>query len=453
MDYNAQENPFLGPPGCATMHGDAQSSDSTPLPGPGANDWDIRSVQLGGACPTVLVGSDGLVQVLVTQRLSSERVFFQPSILILDPASGQPLAGLNIPKGALLGGIYAYLDNQDRMVLADGSDMLIRVAHSADGSRLWVDQRVSLANLLQGDQVVGLTPDWQGNVWLATGNARVALVSADGGTIAGIALSDAPERVANSISAAPDGVAVVTSRAIYLLNRDEQGRPYIRWRQPYDPGSHRKPGKLSAGSGATPTFFGPSGSEFVMLTDNQDEQERLLVHSTTDGSLLGVAELFTPGHSATENSAIGIGTSVICANTWGYPYPRYPEGAGESQPRSGVMAPGIERWDLDRAGLTRRWAREDIYNAAVPRLSSADGIIYTMQRPPLQIGSYQSNGLNVCALALDAETGQTLHEQRLPGLATLFNLDPLQMAGTIDAQGTWWQGHIGGILRICRNAP
>lgn len=36
ITYNAQRNPHLGAPGVTTMHGEAQSSDATPLPGPGA---------------------------------------------------------------------------------------------------------------------------------------------------------------------------------------------------------------------------------------------------------------------------------------------------------------------------------------------------------------------------------------------------------------------------------
>lgn len=449
MIYNAQLNPYLGAAGTATMHGDAQSSDATPLAGPGAGEWDIRKIQLGGACPTVLAGSDGLIQVLMTQRISASLVFLQPRIVILDPATGTEIAGLNIPKGALLGGVYAYLDDRDRMVLADGSNMLIRVAHSPDGSRLWVEERVGLSAFLAGDQVVGLTPDWSGNVWVATGNARVGVIAPDGGTIAGISLGP-DETIDNSISAAPDGVSIVTSRAIYLLTADEAGRPTVLWREPYDHGSHRKPGKLSPGSGATPTFFGPGGSDFLMLTDNGDEQERLRVHRTADGTLLGEAPLFTPGRSGTENSTIGVGTSIFCANTWGYPYPRYPEGAGESVPRSGVLAPGVERWDLGEGGLRQVWSRADIYNAAVPRLSTADGIIYTTQRPPLDTGSSETNGASITALALDSHTGATLHEQPLPGLVTLFGGDTLQMVGTIDAAGTWWQGHIGGIFRISR---
>ena len=113
LPYNAQVNPHLGDPGITTMHGDAQSSDATPLPGPGAGEWTITGTKLGGACPTILAGRDGYIQVLCTQVFAHGE-FITPKLSILDP-----LSHLDIPKGALLGGVYAYLDAKDRMVLVD----------------------------------------------------------------------------------------------------------------------------------------------------------------------------------------------------------------------------------------------------------------------------------------------------------------------------------------------
>src|SRR3954447_23600079 len=45
-------NPFAGPVGTSTMHGDTASSDSTPLRGPGENQVLARFQELGAACPT-----------------------------------------------------------------------------------------------------------------------------------------------------------------------------------------------------------------------------------------------------------------------------------------------------------------------------------------------------------------------------------------------------------------
>ena len=48
--------------------------------------------------------------------------------------------------------------------------------------------------------------------------------------------------------------------------------------------------------------------------------------------------------------------------------------------------------------------------------------------------------------------GKTMHEQRLPQHVSLLlgGGDTLQMVGTIDRYGTWWQGTISGVYRIAK---
>ncbi|GAA1347045.1 6-pyruvoyl tetrahydrobiopterin synthase [Falsarthrobacter nasiphocae] len=447
--YNATANPHLGGSGVATMHGDAQGSDATPLAGPGAKRWKVTKTKLGGACPTILAGSDGFIQVLCTQVFADGK-FLTPKLSILD-ARGRELSSLNLPKGALLGGVYAYLDNEDRMVLVDGSNTLVRLAHTRNGRSIFVQQRVDVSSVIdRGDGVVGLVPDWAGNVWLATRQGRVVVVEKDGRSMRRIILGGGLERVDNSIAACPSGVSVVTSHAIYQLTLGADGMPTVAWRQAYDRGSARKPGKLSWGSGASPTFFGPNGSDYVMLTDNADSQENVIVYRTADGSEVGRAGLFARGASGTENSMIGIGNTVIGANTYGYPYPALPEGAGPSKPARARFSPGLERWDVTPKGLRNVWKRTDVYSSAVPRYSAADGIIYTCERKPGPAGV--ANGAYISAVAIDMATGRTLHSQKLGDHVSILlgGGDTLQMVGTIDSRGVWWQGSICGVYRIER---
>lgn len=449
FSYNAASHPFLGPAGSATMHCDAQSSDVTPMRGPGVpaagGSWAVRAIGLGGACPTILAGSDGVIQVLCTKVLSSSLTALQPNITTLSQ-DGTVLDDLNLPKGALLGGVYAYVDHENRMVLVDGTSTLIRIAHDSDGRGLRIDSRVDLRSVLQGDQVVGLVPDWQGRVWVATKRAYVAVIDESSGTVRAIALHhfSAEENVDNSISSSPDGVNVITNYGIYQLSVDGDGAPIIRWANSYDRGSHRKPGQLSWGSGATPTFFGPTGGEYVMLSDNADSRESAVVYRVSDGHEVASAALFSPGTSGTENSMIAIQDTIIGASTYGYPYPRYPDGAGTSVPASANFAPGMERWDLVDGSLVQIWNRRDLYSSAVPRLSVPDHLIYTCERRPTIFGT---TGLGIHAVAIDPDTGQTLHEQRIPGLAVIGGVDTLEMVGLIK-DGIWWQGTISGVLRI-----
>lgn len=450
--YNAPPNPYLGPAGSATMHCDAQSSDVTPLAGPGVpaagRSWSVRTIGLGGAFPTILAGADGVIQVLCTKVMSSTLTALQPNITTLS-AQGEVLDDLNLPKGALLGGVYAYVDHDSRMVLVDGTSTLIRVSHAPDGTGLAVSQRVDLSSVLQGDSVVGLVPDWQGRVWLATKKSMVIVVDLDRGLIRATLLRryGADENVDNSISASPEGVNVITSYGMYQLTAATDAMPQVVWSVAYDRGQHRKPGQLSWGSGATPTFFGPTGGEYVMLSDNADTQESVHVYRVADGTLAGSAALFQPGQSGTENSMIGIGNTLIGASTYGYPYPRYPDGAGTSVPRSAPFAPGMERWDLSESGLTQVWNRSDVYSSAVPRLSVADNLVYTCERRPGLLGT----GSRIHAVAIDPQTGQTVYEQLLPGLAAIGGVDTLEMVGLIH-DGIWWQGTVSGVLRIALGA-
>ncbi len=451
--YNAPANPYLGPAGAATMHCDAQASDATPLSGPGipasGGKWNVKTIPLGGACPTILSGADGIIQILCTKVLSSDLIGLQPNVTTMS-SDGTVLNDLNLPKGALLGGVYAYVDNENRMVLVDGTSTLIRVTHDTDGRNLRIDQRVDLSSVLQGDQVVGLTPDWQGRVWIASKKSLVIVVDLERGLIRATPLRQfsSDENVDNSISSSPDGVNVITNYGIYQLTAGADNAPRIVWAHSYDRGTHRKPGQLSWGSGASPTFFGPSGGEYVMLSDNADSQESAIVYRVSDGELIGSAALFQAGKSGTENSMIGINNTVFGASTYGYPYPKYPDGAGTSVPASAPFAPGMERWDVTDDGLTQVWNRTDVYSAAVPRLSVPDNLIYTCERRPTLIGT---TGSNVHAVAIDPETGLTRYEQIIPGLAAIGGIDTLEMVGLIK-DGIWWQGTISGVIRISMGA-
>ncbi len=110
------------------MHGDSGSSDTTPLAGPGTGPVDVASVDLGAVCPTVLIGGDGYPVALCT-RVADLR----PVVHLLDPATGEPLASIELTAGGLFGGVYGYLDDEDRMVLVDGAGDLLRIAHHRDG--------------------------------------------------------------------------------------------------------------------------------------------------------------------------------------------------------------------------------------------------------------------------------------------------------------------------------
>ena len=459
VSYNAQQNPYLGINSLATMHGDAQSSDATPFAGPGdpgvGGSWKVTFTNHWAACPTILAGQDGYIQALMTQFLGSDAKVRKPKLAIIEPASGAQLGAMEIPTGALLGGVYAYLDADSNLVMVDGTNALTWISHSQDGMTVWVSRRIDLTDAMKlepKDHVVGIVPDWHGRIWVASERGVVGLIDPKRNVVRLTKLQQysPTERIDNSISACPQGVSIITSYGIYMLGADAStSKPRIIWSHSYDRGTKQKPGQLSHGSGATATFFGPNGSDYVMLSDNADRQEKLIVYRSTDGSAVGEGPLFTPGASGTENSMIGVQNSIVGACTFGYPYAQYPDTKPAYRAQ---VAPGMERWDVndDASGITLKWRNNGIYSAAVPRLSTADNLIYTCERPRGPAGVL--TGPVVYACAIDMDSGRVVHRQRLPRLANLLaGGDPSQMVGVIDKHGVWWQGTIGGIYRISRH--
>lgn len=459
VSYNAQQNPYLGINSLATMHGDAQSSDATPFAGPGdpgvGGTWKVTFTNHWAACPTILAGQDGYIQALMTQFLGSDAKVRKPKLAIIEPASGAQLGAMEIPTGALLGGVYAYLDAGSNLVMVDGTNALTWISHSQDGMKVWVSRRIDLTDAMKlepKDHVVGIVPDWHGRIWVASERGVVGLIDPKRNVVRLTKLQQysPTERIDNSISACPQGVSIITSYGIYMLGADAStSKPRIIWSHSYDRGTKQKPGQLSHGSGATATFFGPNGSDYVMLSDNADRQEKLIVYRSSDGSAVGEGPLFTPGASGTENSMIGVQNSIVGACTFGYPYAQYPDTKPAYRAQ---VAPGMERWDIndDASGITLKWRNNGIYSAAVPRLSTADNLIYTCERPRGPAGVL--TGPVVYACAIDMDSGRVVHRQRLPRLANLLaGGDPSQMVGVIDKHGVWWQGTIGGIYRISRH--
>lgn len=439
-------NPYAGPDGTATMHGDTGSSDATPLPGPGTGPLTSKRIALQSACPTILVGSDGYPLALCTPIFT--RV---PTVHLLDPATGTSLARLALTKGSLLGGVYAYLDDKDRLVAVDGDNALLRIAHreKADGEwELYVDRALSLdAAVPEGDAVTGLAPDWKGRVWFATGGGVVGTADEATGAVRTLALPPG-ERVENSVSTAPSGTAVATTHATYLLTADADGTPAVSWRRAYDRGTARKPGQLSHGTGSTPTFFGPGdGTDYVTIVDNASPTVNLLVYRADTGAQVCSVPVLRSGGSGSENSPIGAGRSVFVASTYGYPYPALPESAGESDPASADFTGGLTRVDVraDGSGCDLRWDTV-VRSSAVPRLSTADGLIHTIVRGSVLPGSDATSLLDPYHYAqIDPDTGAVTRTRYL-GLSSLY--DTLQMVGTIAPGGVVYQGTITGVVRI-----
>ncbi|ABL03170.1 hypothetical protein OSH39_10375 [Mycobacterium ulcerans] len=439
----APPNPFMAPNGLASMHNDAGSADAGPLPGPGARLAPIFAYPLLAACPSITQGTDGLVLALCTNDITQA-----PIVYLIDPGGLVPhvipLASLGIAKGGLLGGVYAYLDNNNQLVMIDGTNHLLRIAHAKDSKGCWqlsITESTDVSSAIPaGDQSVGVVPDYLGNVWFATGSGVVGVAKVGSG-VASVQL-DPGEQVANSISASPaNRVGVATTAALYELNLDGVGNPQVLWRQPYDRGPARKPGQLSWGTGSTPTYFGPTGADYLTIVDNADPLVHALIYESGTGNLICQQPVLTQGGPGSENSPIGAGTSTFIASTYGYPYPAVPAGAGPAVPPTAPFVGGMTRVDVEPTGCRTVWD-SSTRSAALPHLSIADGLIYTITR----IGLDNTTPLDVFAFAvIDPNNGRVLLQQ--PRSATILS-DPIQTACMVLMDNKIMQGNITGIGRI-----
>ncbi|MTD46252.1 hypothetical protein GKE82_18660 [Conexibacter sp. W3-3-2] len=456
----APPNPFTAPTGAATMHGDSAQSDATPFPGPGTGPLDVRAQTLGAACPTVLQGRDGVPLALCT-AITTRR----PTVYELDPATGAPVASLALSaSGNVFGGVYPYLDHEDRVVVFDGQANLLRVAH--DGPGLRIASSIPVGRTLERlcpeacGGVVGSAPDWRGRVWFATARGVVGFVDPRTEEVQTLRLGEG-EIVANSIATAPGATAIATDHALYLLTATRDGRAKIVWRAAYDRGPARKPGQLSRGTGATPTFFGPrDGARYLAITDNGAPNERLLVFDTAARArptargrrgakrprIVCDIPVLTGGLSGTENSPVGSGRSIFVASTYGYPYPAQPSGVEPARPATADFTGGMTRVDLRPGGVgcDVRWQNR-VRSSAVPRLSTGDGLLYTIDRRPFVPGGAPGLLDSYDAVALDAETGEVAARRTIGRGAAA---DTLQLAPTIVPGRVLYQGTITGVTRV-----
>ncbi|WP_407286705.1 hypothetical protein [Streptomyces sp. BP-8] len=470
-DQAPPQHPYLAPNGRAGMHGDGAGSDTHPFPGPlGAHPavGSERMATLGGECATVTFDSGGRI-------LTVCGTFQGFRLKLLDPASLDTLAEYRLPQRPSTveavtrldfskifkdtsGGAYFYLDNKDRVVLADSRQHVLRLSHgrSADGRWHFTVDRdwdltpyvphdcVGWTNLYprgQCDPVTSVQPDWDGRIWWVTRKGRIGTIAPDRGTIRTIRLPG--EEIQNSFSAAEDGVSLVSDHALYSLRADSSGTPRIQWRQAYDRGTGGKPGSINQGSGTTPTLLGDAAHPYAAITDNADDRMNVLVYRRTGPDadrLVCKVPVFTSGASTTDNSLIGYGNSLVVENNYGY------ENVTSLLLGKSVVG-GITRIDIrpDGGGCDTVWESKERSPSTVAKLSTANGLLYYYTKDPHRLG------IDAWYLtAVDFRTGHT-RWKRLTGTGPLYdnNWAPI----TLGPDGTAYIGVFNGLVAVRDTRP
>ena len=141
--------------------------------------------------------------------------------------------------------------------------------------------------------------------------------------------------------------------------------------------------------------------------------------------------MFEKGASATENSIIATGRSMIVENNYGYAPPPVAVEDGKT------TAPGVTRVDIRRHGRGCRTARSRDSPSTVPKLSLANGLIYLKTKPPGTPDRWY-------VTAVDFFTGRCGDAQA--GTGRLFNV---HYAGiTLSPRGVLYSGVLGGTVAL-----
>jgi hypothetical protein len=433
------QHPHLAHGPFSNIHNDAWMSDAYPGGGPLGRAPRVRSGLYAGECATHAFDRRGRL-VTVCVRLD------RPSVTVMHPVTLAPLATHDLPPKPRMGlasltdvtgGGYFYLDDRDRVVTptADGRLRIVRIEDGAGGRpRLRIDADIRLG-LARKDQVVSVAPDWDGLIWFVTSAGVVGTVDDTRGTVRTIELG---EGIDNSVAADVDGsIYVVSDRAMYRMRAGADGTPGTVWREAYVNSGVQKPGQFGAGSGTTPTVL-PGG--LVTITDNADPMNVVVYRTAADpGGPREVCRVpvFARGASATENSLIGAGRTIVVANNYGFAGPL--GGALTLRP----TAPGLARIDVaDDLGSCRLiWSVPVSFPSSVNKLSLSKGLVYGVTRDIVRRRKTEVFSLQ----AVDVHTGAVVWSRVLGG-GPLFNNNYAAVA--LGPDGSAYVGVLGGIARV-----
>lgn len=447
------QHPFMARNGWNGMHGDAAASDTHPESGPLGRDPEVVSTArglLGGECASVAFDRAGRIVTVCTTA-------FRMQLLLLDPRTLAELARYDLPPRPSMrtlslrtmtsdtsGGAYFYLDEADRAVIGTAAHRIEVVSHDDGGFNLEsvYDLKGAVTAGGRDDGIVSVLPDWSGRwYWFITRLGRIGTVDRDSGRAA---IRDLPgEHFENSFAVGPDGAFVVTDHALYAFAADPAtGAPEIVWREPYDRGTRRKVGQFAQGSGTTPTLL---GDRWVAIADNAEPRLDVLVYrrgrDVVGERLVCKVPLFAEGASATENSFIGFGRSLVIENNAGYDvFPTMMFG------RTG--AGGVARVDVDEGGDGCHvvWESAEVSPTAVPKLSLGNGLVYLYTK--LRDAPWWTDAYYLTAV--DFRTGQTLYRVRTGvGLGYDNHWAPV----TIGPSGTAYVGTLRGLLAVRDRPP
>lgn len=433
-------HPFMAPNGRSNIHNDAYQTDTYTGSGPLGRSMQRASTFQGSECASVTFDSAGRI-VAVCVGLD------HPRVVLFDPKTLDLLATFDLPPRIVStsgsnpftdfsGGGYFYLDQADRAVIPTTTRHIWVVGESTGplGPSFALERDYDLTGAVPlGDSIISALPDWSGRIWFVSAAGVVGTVDPASGAVQSLSLG---EKIGNSFAVdETGGVFIVTDRAMYRFDATAAGAPAVTWRETYANTGVKKPGQTEAGSGTTPTLM---GSQYVSITDNADPMDVVVYQRAklvSGARRVCVQPVFAQGASDTDQSLIGTGRSMIVENNYGY------SGIAATE-QGATTSPGIERVDLNDSGTGCRkvWHNNESAPSVVPKLSLANGLVYTYTKPA------RGDGTDAWYFtAIDFRTGATVYK-RLAGTGLGFNNNYAPVS--IGPEGSTYVGALGGLVRL-----
>lgn len=464
VEGSLNTNPFLAEGANGTMHGDGGQSDTHLAAGPFGGNLEVRSRQAGNGmarqCSTFVYRSDGKPIVMCGGLAGFRMVLLDPATLRAEAHFDLPMrpssfeAAVKRDMGIMMndssGGAYMFLDNEDRLVFANSKWVVQRLVARAQAGR-WsfvVDGEWDLKPYVphdcfnwnnwfpkgECDKVTTVMPDHQGRYWWTTRMGRIGTLDTKTGAVSVIRLKG--EEIQNALAMDGRAVYVLSDHAQYAFVANASGSPVQLWRSAYDRGTRRKIGSINQGSGTTPTLL---GARWLTFADNADGRINIVVLRRSDGSRVCAVPVFTEGASATDNSMIGWGRSIILENNAGFK-------SAYEQTDWNAVAGGVVRVDVraDESGCDIVWTSPIKVPSVVPKLSAATGIAYVYSFD-LVTGDDGKPTRDWSIVGLDFRTGRQVI--KIPtGRGRKFDNNWASMS--IAPNGDFYAGMTGGLVQV-----
>jgi hypothetical protein len=436
------QNPFMARNPKSNIHNDTWMTDAYRWDGPLGHSLQATSRSYNPSlCGSVAFDTHGNIVTVCPSTVAP------PQARIINARTLAPIATYDLPQKAdppgteafqnFTGGGYFVLDERNQLLVATKTGHILRVGETADGKRLVKRKDYDLTSVLASDErVTSALPDFDGNIWFVSKKSgKIGTISRKTGRIRMIRLG---EEIENSFAVDRGAIYIVSDKRMYRFSATAKGTPKVDWKVTYANSGIRKPSQVDAGSGTTPTIM---AGGYVAITDNADPMNVVVYRKATHlrrGQKRVVCEVpvFRKGASATENSLITAGRSLIVENNYGYQDP--------FGPKAGALTePGVTRVDVNAKGTGCRtvWRnRTERAPTVVPKLSTGTGLMYLYTRDKDPNGSQPWFWT-----AIDFRTGKTVWK-KLAGTGPSYNNNYAGLA--IGPDKTAYLGTIGGMLAL-----